>query len=315
MSLRPRVILSPVDFSAYSRRALEYAVALAALHRAQLVVHTSIDPLLAEAAASGVDQDYVRDTRAELVQFTGNPALRKVAWAPFPRLVVTIGEAADQILEVAAFYHADLIVMGAQGLGEIEKPVFGSTTDEVLRRTGTPVLVVPRQGERRLSFTREGPRFTPGRVLAAVDLQEGSRAVAGAGAELAGLFDVPLVLAHAVPPVEAPPRWSQSSANATRVHSAVAEVGLEALAGELMAPVEPVVATGHPAEAIAQAAAAHDAGLIVIGIGSAHGGPRRFGSTAYRVLSFTTVPVLALPPDSGDGAARHGRSIRKEAIA
>jgi nucleotide-binding universal stress UspA family protein len=313
--VRARLILCPVDFSDHARRALEHAVGLAALHQAQLVVHTAIDPLLAEAAAARVEQDYVRDTRTELAAFTGQSILRKVEWAPSPRLVVTIGHAASQILEVAAFYQADLIVMGAQGLGAIEKPVFGSTTDDVLRHTTTPVLVVPRQGKPRLAFTREGPRFAPGRVLAAVDLREGSSAVAGAGAELAGLFDVPLVLAHAVTPVEAPARWSQCSADATRVHSAVAEVGLDALADGLMVPVEPVVLTGHPAEAIAEAAASRDAGLIVMGIGSAQGGPQRFGSTAYRVLSFTTVPVLALPPDSADGARQVGRSLGKEAIA
>ena len=315
MTVRPRQILCPVDFSDHSRRALEHAVGLAALHGAQLVVHTAIDPLLAEAAAAGVAQDYVRDTRTDLALFTGNPVLRKVAWAPYPRLVVTIGDAAYQILEVAAFYQSDLIVMGAQGLGQVDKPVFGSTTDRVLRQTRTPVLVVPRQGKPLLEFAREGPRLTRGRVLAAVDLRDGSSAVAGAGAELAGVFDVPLVLAHVVPPVEAPARWSRCSADATRLHTAVAEVGLGALAAELMVPVEPVVMTGNPAEAIAEAAASHDARLIVMGIGSADGGSPRFGSTAYRVLSFTTVPVLALPPDSADGARQAGRSLRKEAFA
>lgn len=315
MTVRPRTILCPVDFSGGSCQALQHAAGLAALFRAHLVIHTSIDPLLAEAAAAGVDQDYVRDTRAELERFAGSSVPGKPEWAPYPRLVVTIGEAADQILEVAAFYQADLIVIGAQGLGEIEKPVFGSTTDEVMRRTATPVLVVPRHGKALLGLGPDGPRVSPGCVLAAVDLREASCAVAAAGAELAGFFDAPLVLAHAVAPVEAPARWTQSSQNATRVHRAIAEVGLETLAGELMAPVEPVVVTGHPAEAIEAAAAAHEAGLIVMGIGSPHGGPQRLGSTAYRVLSFATVPVLALPPDSADGVQRHGRSLRKEAIA
>jgi nucleotide-binding universal stress UspA family protein len=315
MTIRPHLILCAVDFSEDSRQALSYAAELAALHRATLVVQTAIDPLLASAAARGVAQDYVRDTRSELADFTAR-ALSSVAGAPQPRLVVTIGSAAAQILDVSAFYQADLIVLGSQGLGRLERPLFGSTTDEVLRRTTIPVLVVPAGAPPLLAAGGRAGGFGGRHVLAAVDLHGGSIGVAEAGADLARLFSVPLVLAHVVPPVEAPARWSDCSADATRMHAAVAEIDLERLAMELDAPVVPLIAIGQPAEAITRAAAAHDAGVIVMGVGSADAGSvQRFGSTAARVLSFATVPVLAVPPFSAGSTERTGWSLQKEVTA
>ena len=57
-----------------------------------------------------------------------------------------------------------------------------------------------------------------------------------------------------------------------------------------------VVVSGNPADEIAEIAARHGVGLIVMGLSGEGASESRPGSVAYRVLTMTSVPVLALPP-------------------
>jgi nucleotide-binding universal stress UspA family protein len=54
------------------------------------------------------------------------------------------GEAAHAVLRFAADHKADLIVMGAQGHGAIDRLIFGSKTREVIAGATCPVLTVRR---------------------------------------------------------------------------------------------------------------------------------------------------------------------------
>lgn len=53
------------------------------------------------------------------------------------------GKPAEVILRVAQERGADLIAMTTHGRGGISRLVFGSVTEEVLRHTAIPVLVMP----------------------------------------------------------------------------------------------------------------------------------------------------------------------------
>jgi len=57
--------------------------------------------------------------------------------------VVTIGEASQEILELAKKRDADLIVMGAHGPNPIDLLFFGSTARRVVRDASCPVLTIP----------------------------------------------------------------------------------------------------------------------------------------------------------------------------
>ena len=313
--MAPRSILCPVDFSAHSRAALECAVGLVSFYRARLIVHSSINPLLAQAATIGFGADYLRDTRAELRAFVCSSVPDGTSRVPQPRLVVTVGDPADQILDVAAFYNADLIVMGTQGLGGVRKVVFGSTTERVLRRTHVPVLAVPLEGPPLVTRDRHGAHLEPRAIIAAVEFTTGAPAVAEAAADIAGTTGAPLLLAHVVHPLETTDRWRQCRDSATHLHVATAETALEGLAAQLPVGVECVVATGHVADTLSHLAESRDAGLIVMGIGSGEDGARRPGSTAYRMLCLATVPILALPPPAASEAERKSALTIKEVVA
>jgi nucleotide-binding universal stress UspA family protein len=295
---RVQSVLCPVDFSEHSRRAFEYAVALAAFHHARLTVLTVIDPLLAQAAAVHCDPEYLRESEAELRAFVGNASLESISWAPSPRLVVTIGRAGNRILEIARSHQADLIVMGTQGLGGLRKLVFGSTADRVLRRTDVPVLAVPLGGTPLVSLGRKGPVFGIERVIGAVDLRPGSLALARLAAGVARDFHASLLLAHVVPALQATARWRTSRDEATSLAIETARVEIDDLTTRLdvAVAVETLVAAGHPADTITQLAHDRRAQLVVMGTGTSQDGANRLGSTAYRVLCASTVPVLAVPP-------------------
>jgi nucleotide-binding universal stress UspA family protein len=56
--------------------------------------------------------------------------------------VFRIGNPAEEIIKVASKEKADLIVMGAKGLGTIDKVLLGSVSMQVLQYANCPVLVV-----------------------------------------------------------------------------------------------------------------------------------------------------------------------------
>jgi nucleotide-binding universal stress UspA family protein len=299
--VRVQSVLCPVDFSEHSRRAFEYAVALAAFHHARLTVLTVIDPLLAQAAAVHCDPEYLGESEAELRAFAGDTSLESISWAPTPRLVVTLGRAGDRILEIARSHEADLIVMGTQGLGGLRKLVFGSTADRVLRRADVPVLAVPLGGASLVSLERNGPAFGIGRVIGAVDLRPGSLALARLATGVARDFHASLLLAHVVPAVQATARWRRSRDEAMSFALETARIEIDDLAARLdpAVAVETLVATGHPADTITGLAHEQRAQLVVIGTGAGEDGAHRPGRTAYRVLCASAVPVLAVPPAIG----------------
>lgn len=62
---------------------------------------------------------------------------------PF-EVVYRIGSAWEEILTYAEGNDIDLIVMGRQGHGSLQKVFFGNVTEKVARKAACPVLIVPR---------------------------------------------------------------------------------------------------------------------------------------------------------------------------
>jgi nucleotide-binding universal stress UspA family protein len=60
---------------------------------------------------------------------------------------VGAGDPADAIIDHAESHAADLIVMGTSGRGKLDKLIFGSTSDGVVRRAPCPVLLIRAEDE------------------------------------------------------------------------------------------------------------------------------------------------------------------------
>ncbi|MBN9522841.1 universal stress protein [bacterium] len=134
-----RRILHPTDFSDSSQTAFEVACALARDYDAELVLCyvepwpavPVVDGIALDVPADDADADVSRlaDVRPE------DPAVRVVR-----RL--RRGEAAHEILTVAADAAVDLIVMGTHGRGGLPRLVLGSVAESVMRKAPCPVLTV-----------------------------------------------------------------------------------------------------------------------------------------------------------------------------
>jgi nucleotide-binding universal stress UspA family protein len=287
-----RSIVSPVDFSDPSRLALRWAGAFAARFGSRLTVVSVVDPLLAEAARVRLGQDLAKQETEPLREFVAS-TLSKAAPAQ-TAFRTAIGDAASSILEVAAAEHADLIVMGTQGLGGIRKWLLGSTTERVLRRTKTSVLAVPFGGAESHPAPDAG---VVSHILAATDFSDASVAAAKVAADLARVFSAKLTLTHIVEPLAVPPQLVPLVEESDEVRVGAARTELHALAEKVCGgECDEVVAVGRPADMVNSIVEDRRVQLIVMGLASEQGAfSQRPGSIAYRVLSSTAVPVLVVP--------------------
>jgi nucleotide-binding universal stress UspA family protein len=141
-----KTILCPLDFSPSSTRALKYALSLAKEADARLTLLHVIESSL-ESAHVG---DLAHFTVGEYGRHVQNDAFTRLraaipaearVWST-PEEFVTMGKAYREILRVATETDAELIVMGVQGRGTVDLMLFGSTTNEVIRRACCPVLTL-----------------------------------------------------------------------------------------------------------------------------------------------------------------------------
>jgi nucleotide-binding universal stress UspA family protein len=76
------------------------------------------------------------------------------------------GDAAAEILRLAAETHCDLIVMGTHGRTWLSRMLMGSVAEQVVRKAPCPVLTVKTQQHVQPSTPETAPA-TAGRVVAA----------------------------------------------------------------------------------------------------------------------------------------------------
>lgn len=138
-------VLCAVDFSPASLRALRYAESLAAEGGKRLILLHVLDWVADRPLPSGLGTEIVaaqrRQESAALQELRSTVSADVRAWCTCEELTA-IGRPYEQILRVADEQHADLIVLGVHGRHAIERALFGSTTNQVVRRATCPVLTV-----------------------------------------------------------------------------------------------------------------------------------------------------------------------------
>ena len=137
-------ILVPVDFSASSQRAIDYAHGLALKFDAALhLVHVCempgmMTPALDAYAIAYSDWSQRLGEEAEKELLTITPALGDVAVTT----EVLFGPPASAIVEAAGTSKADLVVMGTHGHGAVMHALMGNVAERVVRTAPCPVLTV-----------------------------------------------------------------------------------------------------------------------------------------------------------------------------
>lgn len=144
--LRYGTILCATDFSAASARALTHTLELARQAGSRVVVLHVVDVLTQyaaapEGAAFPLTESQRRIEEHAKAQLSETFPAEARAWCT-PTEIVAAGRTYREILSTAASMHVDLIAMGAHGRGAIDRWLFGSTTNHVIRRAPCPVLTL-----------------------------------------------------------------------------------------------------------------------------------------------------------------------------
>jgi nucleotide-binding universal stress UspA family protein len=138
-------ILCAVDFSDCSIAALRYAFALAAGSGAHLTAVTVVewqpfgyDPLVGVTDLTGFHEAAERTALEHLRKVVAGLTVEGVDVEE----TVASGKPHHEILRLAAERQADLIVLGIHGKNPVDRLLFGSTAEPVVRRASCPVLTV-----------------------------------------------------------------------------------------------------------------------------------------------------------------------------
>jgi nucleotide-binding universal stress UspA family protein len=119
-------VLCPVNFTASSREALEYAIASAESGKFRLTVIHALEDGDKPLDCSLVPEEVRRRCRIEELTYPG--------------------DAAKVILNAVNELKPDLIVMGAEQKSSMFGELFSSTTERVMQWAEAPLLVVPKSG-------------------------------------------------------------------------------------------------------------------------------------------------------------------------
>ena len=140
-------ILVPIDFSAYSKRATDYALFLSSRFNAEIhflhVIEQEIHPSF---YASGVESifDIDRTLRERVLENTKEFLAEQLSDDIRCRFFVSEGKAHKEIVEFSKENKIDLIVIATHGLTGLDYILLGSTTEKVVRWATCPVLTVKR---------------------------------------------------------------------------------------------------------------------------------------------------------------------------
>jgi nucleotide-binding universal stress UspA family protein len=294
-------ILCPIDFSEFSRHALDYAIAIARWYESRVTalhVYTSwpvVDVLPVPAVGSLQQKALEEVNSGELGQrlraFIDRHPAGEVQVDPMVRESASVYR---EILTQADAVDADLIVIGSHGRSGFERLLIGSTTEKVLRKAHCPVMVVPRRFEDALTGAAHFKR-----ILCPVDFSRSSAAALTYAISLAQEADAELTLLNVV---EIPTGMYEAAGFDVARFQRATEVASAARLRELIpdpvrtfCTVDTVVSEGRASHEILGVAAARGADLIVMGVrGRGALDLMVFGSNTHHVIQSATCPVLTI---------------------
>jgi len=301
-------ILVPLDFSAPSMEALDYAVALAKQFRAAIhLVHVYPPDEAASTPAAG----HLLLQSAEAIErlseeLTGIHRKRVEPFRP-QNCHIRSGRPDEQIVGLAREIDADLIALSTRGHSGLKHLLLGSTAERVVRSAPCPVLIV----RERKQKSKETPKsFTVRTVLVPTDFSECALAGAEYAAFLAKRLWATVRLFHVTYPYTNYVFVDRAGVRMSGLADAVAESArMEMDALKQMdflrgLSVQTEILSGHAVDEICAAAGEPGVDLIVT---STHGRTgfkhALIGSVAEHVVRYAVCSVLVVPNRSHAGSS------------
>lgn len=140
-------LLFPTDFSETSKKALPYVKQLKGAGTKEVVVLHVIDQRDVDslATASGASQHVEEQTEsAERIELAAiEDELKREGFVV--KTILRIGNPQREIVDLAASEGVSMIVLGSHGHANIADIILGATSENVIRHSKVPVLVISRE--------------------------------------------------------------------------------------------------------------------------------------------------------------------------
>ncbi len=295
-------IVVGVDGSPGAQRALEWAIAEGRARGAGVTALLAYGyygrPFEVQTRTSGPDPENLEQAARAVLERAVADLSSTITPRPVPgeiEMVVSDDEPVDALLDEVS--PADVLVIGARGLGPVRRLLLGSVSLHCTRHAAGPTVIVRDRGQQRAAASGRGP------VVVGIDGSPESVSALRWAAEHARCHGLPLEVIHA---------WSVSETEAIRIdelfHVAerrdrdrrVIEGLLDSVidAGQRR-DVKLRLLDGNPVGVLLEAA--EGAGLLVVG-SRGQGGIARLllGSTSAACLQHASCDVAVVPQALGD---------------
>jgi len=298
-------VLIGIDGSQGSQVALEQGAALLSPQRDEVCLYYSAPTV--RLGASGSDAALRQRAREALADAVFADARKQLPTALAEQSTTIVGEQspAHGLLVAADEWRADMIVVGARGLGRLRRLLLGSVSGQIVQSATIPVLVA-RGGTEQSAGAAQ-------RVLLCCDNSEASQHAAKfiepfdfpAGTTGRVITVVESVFGGEVPPwLEEQARESDEEAMAhvwAEEHEKQRQAKETSLIeycdnlGEIFQGSKPIVVEGLPAEQILGAIHRESISLVVLGArGLSRWARLMMGSTSEKVLAHAPCSVLVV---------------------
>ena len=281
-------ILWATDFSEEAQESLLYADAFAKTFKANIVaLHVVPD-------FSAALYDAARVIKGELLQKMAAvkgeaeekiKAISNEKGIPFEKIIVMEGTASKIIIDSIEKEGVDLIVIGRRGMSAVEKLFIGSVANQILRTSPVPILLTKKK--------TGTPQFK--KIIVPTDFSEREEIERDLAWDLAKGFGSELTLLHVLE--------LHDFEFSPRVLEELMESLLERLKRRKtremadLQVTEDVYRAVNASVGIAEYAETHNFDLIVISTCVQSKLERFFlGSTTEKVISYTQIPIFAIPP-------------------
>jgi len=140
-----KTIMVPIDFSETTDMLMEYAVTFVESFGARLYVVHIVEDLskysyisVPHISMDNVMEEVYKNADKELKRYCAEKLKEKTDYG----LIISKGEAYKEILKFSEEKDADLILIGTHGMSGLERVLFGSTAERVIRGAKCPVMMV-----------------------------------------------------------------------------------------------------------------------------------------------------------------------------
>jgi NADH:ubiquinone oxidoreductase subunit F (NADH-binding)/nucleotide-binding universal stress UspA family protein len=281
-----RSMLVGVDGSSAAGAALEWAVRLAALVGAEILVANIFEPEQAE-----ISPDDYEKLVAEAEQRLTEEWTAPLRGTNVRHRCLQLTGTADRLLTATEAEGAGLLVIGTRGAGRHAGLHLGSLAHHLAHYTRGPLAIVP----------VAGAASSIARIVVGVDGSPGSAAAVRWSADIAAASGAEVTAVCAFEPLA---RWRfRDDPGGWRA------TGEEAISTEWIAPLRSagvtvrtrIVEGRHPLAALESVATNEGAGLFVVGTrGLSEVGGLRAGRLPLQLVHHTHIPVVLVPPTDRD---------------